>query len=397
MAEFYISSNKYSIHKRETKKHGSVYDIYFYIVELDGTEKQKKFSGFKTKQLAKEAYLDFVTTKCELVKNNPIKKSNPKKQELTIGNLVPLYIASLKNQNKDSVIYEKQNMFNRLLLPRFKEYTLKELTTEELYRWQDDLWSSKNPKTNEYYSYKHLTKIRTTFSAFLSWCATRYSYTNNLLNVKKPKRRSPQRKMDFWTKQEFLNFIKAIDSDIETYKNDNDNKRAKKLIDELIMYRTFFFVLFYTGRRKGEALAITLQDVKSNSIVFDKSLTRKTLTSATYEITSTKTERQDATPICPALAKELKLYKGQSPFFFGGEKPIAENTLTRFYRRYTEKAGNKQIRIHDLRHSFVSMMIHLGAPLTVVASLIGDTLQQVTQTYAHLYEEDKKTYLNKLT
>ncbi|MBR2377480.1 MAG: site-specific integrase [Clostridia bacterium] len=395
MAEFYISSNKYNIQERKTIKNGTVYDIYFYVVQLDGTEKQKKFSGFKTKQLAKQAYLEFVTTKCELVKNNPIKKKNTKKEELTISQLFPIYIASIGNQNKDSVIYEKQNVFKRLLLPRFKDYTLKQLTTEKLYQWQDELWASKNPKTNEYYSYKHLTKIRTMLSAFLTWCETRYGYPNNLLKVKKPKRRSPQKKMQFWTKDEFLKFIKVVDKDIEELNKQTD-KKSKETVKTLLMYRTFFFVLFYTGRRKGEALAIGLEDVKSNSIIFDKSLTRKTLTEATYEITSTKTERQDATPICPALAKELKLYKGQSPFFFGGEKPIAENTLTRFFNKYSEMAGNKIIRIHDLRHSFVSMMIHLGAPLTVVANLIGDTLAQVTQTYAHLYEEDKLTYLNKL-
>ncbi|MBQ3020315.1 MAG: hypothetical protein IJD77_07010 [Clostridia bacterium] len=40
--------------------------------------------------------------------------------------------------------------------------------------------------------------------------------------------------------------------------------------------------------------------------------------------------------------------------------------------------------------TIISMLIHLGANLTVVADLIGDTLQQVTKTYAHLYEEDKQ-------
>lgn len=52
--------------------------------------------------------------------------------------------------------------------------------------------------------------------------------------------------------------------------------------------------------------------------------------------------------------------------------------------------------IHDLRHSFVSMLIHLGANLMVVADLIGDTVEQVTKTYGHLYESDKREIISKL-
>lgn len=52
--------------------------------------------------------------------------------------------------------------------------------------------------------------------------------------------------------------------------------------------------------------------------------------------------------------------------------------------------------IHDLRHSFVSMLIHLGANLMVVADLIGDTVEQVTKTYGHLYESDKREIIAKL-
>ena len=75
-AEFYISSTKYSLQERMTRR-GKVYDVVFRIVTLDGIEKQKKLSGFSSKTLAKQGYTDFVTSKCELVKNNPIKKKRP--------------------------------------------------------------------------------------------------------------------------------------------------------------------------------------------------------------------------------------------------------------------------------------------------------------------------------
>ena len=84
-------------------------------------------------------------------------------------------------------------------------------------------------------------------------------------------------------------------------------------------------------------------------------------------------------------------YEGDTPFFFGGKKPLAPETVRRKFKYYCSLAGVKQIRIHDLRHSFVSMLIHLGANFTVVASLIDDTLEQITKTYAHMYVADKNT------
>lgn len=52
--------------------------------------------------------------------------------------------------------------------------------------------------------------------------------------------------------------------------------------------------------------------------------------------------------------------------------------------------------MHDLRHSFVSMCIHLGASVYVVASLIGDTPEQILKTYGHLYESDKANIIAKI-
>lgn len=379
MTQYYISSNKYSTRERQTKR-GKVYDVYFRIVTLDGVRKPKKLSGFKNKTLAKQGYLDFVTKYCELVKNNPIikqKKAEQGKEILTIADLSKRYFASIRNQIKDATIYEKEKIFDLIIIPRFADCQLKHLTKQELYAWQDELWSSKNPKTNDYYSYKYLSKIRTYFSAFLTWCAERNEgFTNYLLSIKKPKRRTAKQEMLFWTREEFDRFISIVDN--QTYK-------------------TLFATLFFTGRRKGEVLSLYHTDIKENEIVFNKSLTRKTLDDSTYKITSTKTEKKASTPICEPLKKILMEYDApEGLFFFGGNVPITDNTLRRAFNRYTEIAGLKQIRIHDLRHSFVSMLIHLGANLTVVADLIGDTLAQVTKTYAHLYEEDRLKIVSKI-
>ena len=373
-AEFYISSTKYSLQERMTRR-GKVYDVVFRIVTLDGYEKQKKLSGFSSKTLAKQGYTDFITQRCELVKNNPIKKKDPNKQELLVGDLIREYLATLSNQNKASSVYGKQKIFKKFVLPYFEKTKAKDLTKEVLYRWQDSLWQTRNPRTGTFYTHKYLSNIRAFFFTFLGWCESRYGIRNSLSEVVKPKSRAPKTKMQIWTREDFEKFITVV----------NDP-----------MYHAFFTLLFFTGRRKGEVLALTPTDIKPTSIVFDKSVPRKPFDGTPFAVTSTKAEQVQETPVCRIIQEELKVYKGESPFFFGGEKPIADNTLRRAFRSYCEKAGMQPIRIHDLRHSFVSMLIHLGANFMVVAELIGDTVEQVIKTYGHFYESDKRKVIDKI-
>ena len=341
-------------------------------------ERQKYLCGFKTKSEAKQAYSEFVTEKCEVLKETPRKKSASTTKSLIIESLSKAYFDSLPNQLKDATIYEKQKIFDLIILPRFGNMDVRDITTQELYKWQDELWAKKNPRTGKPYAYKYLSKIRTYFSAFLSWCAARYPEAqNNLLTVQKPKRRTPQAKMQFWTRDEFDKFVQQVSSPT---------------------YHALFTMLFFTGRRKGEVLALSPEDVdlEKGTINFNKSITRKTLDASTYNITSTKTELVSSTPICKSLLNELKSYEGGSPFYFGGKEPIIDNTLRRHFDKACAKAGVNRIRIHDLRHSFVSMCIHLGATIPVVADLIGDTIAQVTKTYAHMYEDDKRKIIEEI-
>lgn len=350
-------------------RRGKVYDVMFRIVTLDGVEKQKKLSGFATKTLAKQGYTDFVTSKCELVKNNPIKKKKIDKEVVRVDDIIPEYIASLFNQNKASSIHDKRMVYEKFVSPLLGDKPLTALTKEVLYQWQDALWNTINPKTNSFYSYKYLTKIRGHLGSMLSWAQDRYGIPSHLSEVKKPKRRAPKAVMSIWTREQFEQFISVVDDPT---------------------YHAFFTLLFFTGRRKGEIFALSPSDVKGKTIVFNKSLTRKTLDDSTYAVTSTKADKAQEIPVCSTVQEELKNYKGGRPFLFGGKKPLSDNGLRRAFRAYCEKARIEPIRIHDLRHSFVSMLIHMGANFTVIAELIGDTVDQVIKTYGHMYESDKQ-------
>ncbi len=80
MEKYYISSTKYSLQERQTKKHGKVYDVVFRIVTMEGDEKQKKLSGFQSKSDAKAAYTQFITDNCTLVKITQLKRKAPQER-----------------------------------------------------------------------------------------------------------------------------------------------------------------------------------------------------------------------------------------------------------------------------------------------------------------------------
>ena len=68
-------------------------------------------------------------------------------------------------------------------------------------------------------------------------------------------------------------------------------------------------------------------------------------------------------------------------------------------KRACEAADIPYIRIHDLRHSHVSLLIDLKFTPHLIAERIGDTVQMVNNTYGHLYparHQEVADCLNKL-
>ena len=106
------------------------------------------------------------------------------------------------------------------------------------------------------------------------------------------------------------------------------------------------------------------------------------------------TQMNWAIPLCGPIKRILDNYTATAtadgPFLFGGSKPLAPTTVQRIFDHYRQASGVPKIKIHGLRHSFVSMLIHHGANYMVVAELIGDTPEQVLNTYGHMWESDKR-------
>lgn len=155
-------------------------------------------------------------------------------------------------------------------------------------------------------------------------------------------------------------------------------------------------MLFYSGMRIGELRALTLSDID-----FDKNTIRinKTLPRGADETTTPKTLNSFRSVSMPApIMADLKEYTGHiydltrhNRLFF-----LEYQTITRYKNSVCQSCGVRQIRLHDLRHSHVSLLIHLDCDIMTIADRIGDTPATVQSTYAHLYPDKKDIAVSKL-
>jgi integrase len=84
--------------------------------------------------------------------------------------------------------------------------------------------------------------------------------------------------------------------------------------------------------------------------------------------------------------RQLVVPRG-NPWLFPGDavgKPVRE--IRRFWHMVQREADLPDVRIHDLRHTFASLLVSGGASLEIIGRLLGHSQMQTTQRYAHLME-----------
>ena len=86
---------------------------------------------------------------------------------------------------------------------------------------------------------------------------------------------------------------------------------------------------------------------------------------------------------------------------YGLKKKDRIFTVTKSYLyhemdRGAKAAGVKRIRIHDLRHSHISLLIDMGFSAVAIADRVGHESIEITYRYAHLFPSKQKEMANRL-
>lgn len=365
--------------KRQTKN-GTVIDVRFRIINDTGVEVQKRLCGYPNKRAAQQAYMDFMKDYTPPTRTTEIKKDG-RNEHFFYASLMKEYLLNRKSELAVSSYVDFEWTINKYITPYFKDSYIPDLTKADLSQWQAERWAEVNTKTGRQYSQKYLTKLRTVLMTFLNYCENIHNITNVYKNVPKPKRKEMREEMKFWEIDEFELFYEHVED---------------------ILWKTLFMMLFYSGCRIGEALALQTNDVYklddgNYCINVRKTLTRKTGNkNISYELIAPKTSTSNRTIILPdIMTEQIEEYlnytskqKTTGSFFFGGEIPLSPTSVKNHFLDSTKKAGVKRIRIHDLRHSHASMLIHLGVPITVISKRLGHSSVKMTlERYSHCYSD----------
>jgi integrase len=181
-------------------------------------------------------------------------------------------------------------------------------------------------------------------------------------------------------------------------------------------YYVYFATLLYTGLRRGELLALRWRNLDLGSGKLAVVETAYRLGSGEYRIKEPKTPQSRRTVILPPSLVELfKVYRFDQEllriqlgislnaddfvFIRPDGSPINPNVITLAFRRITKRAGLKDVRVHDLRHTHATLLLKAGIHPKVVSERLGHANIGITlETYiAMFYQGYKKQQRKSLT
>jgi len=172
-------------------------------------------------------------------------------------------------------------------------------------------------------------------------------------------------------------------------------------------------LLVMLGLRRGEALALRWADVDFNAdtVAILGSLQR---VGNHLQQVPTKTRGSLRTIPLPAPCLEaLRAHRARqnSDQLAAGSRwvamdlvfttrhgtPVEPRTVNRMFRTLTDAASLRPVRVHDLRHGCVSLLLSLGAPPRTVMQIAGHTVMEMTmERYGHVNLADQREALNLL-
>lgn len=329
----------------------------FYYTDWSGQKHQKLKRGFPRQKDAKDYERKFL-------------EQFAKDPDISFESLYRKYKAFKENRVRATTLETQCRAIELHILPFFRDLIVSAIKPADVAEWQNQLLkkgysASFTRQVNAY--------LRMVFKYAVDFMGLRTNPVKS--QICKPEKGN----IDFWTLDEYARFSEQIRDNIELY--------------------TAFEILFYTGMRKGELLALTLADVS----FIDKTITiNKTLAyvAGEYIFQPPKTQKSNRTIDAPDfLLQEIQnyithIYDPQpDQRLFNRSRVWLGQAIT----YVCDRIDLKPIRVHDLRHSHASLLINLGAnPLMIAERLGHEDVKETMNTYGHLFESHQKEIIEKL-
>ena len=347
----------------KNKDNGTWY-VQFRYTDWKGERQQKLKRGFATKKEAQAWEREFLMQKQADI-------------NMSFESFVALYEKDIKPKLKKNTWLTKENIIQKKILPYFCKRKLSEITAKDVIDWQNEI-RKLTDSHGKPLSKTYLKTVHNQLSAIFNHAVRYYGLQVNPAQRAGNMGTEERREMLFWTKEEYTKFSEAM-------------------MDKPISFYAFE-MLYWCGIREGELLALTPADFDfgRGTVSINKSYQRL---NGQDVITTPKTKKSNRVIQMPQfLCEEMQDYLKQ---LYGAEPdsrifPVSKYYLHHEMDRGCKETGVKRIRIHDLRHSHISLLIDMGFTALAIAERVGHESVEITYRYAHLFPTRQREMANKL-
>ena len=288
---------------------------------------------------------------------NPNDSVRADRAELTLQNLFDEYLETHSKPHKKSWRYDEMNYKNHL--SHWKNKKLSSITSTEV----KGLHAKIGKNSGQYQANRVLALLKVMFNKAIDW--NMYELANPAQRIKQFKESSRDR---FLQSDELHSFFEAV-----------SNEQNEKI-------RDYILISLLTGARRSNVLAMSWEEIS-----FDR---------AEWRIPDTKNGTPHIIPLTKLAVEILENRKNstESDFVFPGTGKSGHLVEPKKgWIRIKERAGIKDLRLHDLRRSLGSWQAMTGASMAIIGKTLAHKDQKTTAIYARLDNDPVRESMEKAT
>ena len=360
---------------------------YRYCDPATGITKNTCKRGFKLKREAKK----WIETELPSI-IEALEQKRKTISTMTMDELIEEYLFYKKMHVRITTFETKKHIIETKILPYFAGRLVVDIEPYDIMQWQHHLSESqkvvketvvsnsgreKVVKTQECYSDTYLRTINNQLVAIFNYAvAIRRLPTSPCKGLYKiGAKDAPER--EIWEPEEFARFIRTQEH------------------NPLLYYA--YCTLFWTGMREAELLGIRSKDLDfKNGIIYVKDGYHKVKGKVDKGLKNGESLRTVKIP--SFLADELREFIDS----LGPMDPNArvfvtsKSTLLKHLHEGAAQVGVKDICVHCLRHSYISMCVYQGVPYTTISAQVGHSEFLQSLHYSHSYKNSGDFLVNAL-
>ena len=324
--------------------------------------RERKYTIGKYPDLSAIAARELATElRGEIIKGNDPLDNRKKNSEIpTIKELGAEYMQSKQKFLRAKTISDYKFLLDKRLLPNFGNYKVNSLSRKDVEKFMNDM--SDKP----YSANRSLQLLSAMFTMAKDNGWTDSDPTKDISKFPEEERQR------YLSDKEISDLAKALEEEKK-----NPNSKIIRLI-------------FSTGSRKSEVLSAKWKDFD-----LEKGTWFKKAASTKQKKDSHIPLNKEAFGIVKSLRKNTlssealedcreMIVSNEEFLFYNPKTQTNVKDIKAFWKKVCTSAGIKNARIHDLRHTFASILVNEGVTLQVAGKLMGHSDTRTTERYSHL-------------